>query len=74
MKNKLYFAGNPDLPGRPTLALSSSGRMTRSDAIDKSMTEATGLGGAYPEIVLLGSILSSIGIIWWSLELWSFVN
>jgi hypothetical protein len=43
MKNKLYFAGNPDLPGRPTLALSSSGRMTRSAAIDKSITAAAGM-------------------------------
>ena len=34
----------------------------------------TPLGGAYPKIVLMGSILSAIGIIWWSLELWSFVN
>lgn len=34
----------------------------------------TPLGGAYPKVVLLGSILSAIGIIWWSLELWSFVN
>jgi hypothetical protein len=34
----------------------------------------TPLGNVYPKIVLLGSILSAIGIAWLSLELWSFVN
>ena len=34
----------------------------------------TPLGGAHPKIVLLGSILSAIGITWLSLELWSFSN
>jgi hypothetical protein len=35
---------------------------------------ATPLGNTYPKIVLLGSILSAIGIMWLSLNLWSFVN
>jgi len=34
----------------------------------------TPLGNAYPKIVLVGSYLSAIGIIWMSLNLWGFVN
>jgi hypothetical protein len=34
----------------------------------------TPLGNTYPKIVLAGSFLSAIGIIWLSLNLWSFVH
>lgn len=35
---------------------------------------ATPLGGTYPVIVFIGSVLSGTGIIWWSVSLWSMAN
>jgi hypothetical protein len=35
---------------------------------------ATPLGGTYPIIVFIGSVLSSTGIIWWSVSLWSMAG